>query len=158
MTVRHRARPWALLAGLLLAILATTLAPSTASAETRHDRIVHARKVALRQSGDPSRYGAEGPRRFDCSGLVYFSYRRAGFDVPRTSSAQASSVRHIRKSHLQRGDFMFFRDGGGVYHVGIFLARRDGHVVMLHAPSPGERVRRDKPWTSDWFAGTLRRR
>ena len=51
---------------------------------------------------------------------------------------------------------MFFRDGGGVYHVAMFLKRTKGHVVMVHSPGSGQRVRRDRPWTSSWFAGTMR--
>ncbi len=146
---------------LLAGMLATTLAaaPAADASTTRHERIRHARQIALHQVGDRYRYGAEGPNRFDCSGLVYFAFRKAGLrHVPRTSSEQAGHARHIRKRNLRRGDLMFFNDGGGVYHVGIFLRRSHGHPVMLHAPGSGERVRRDRPWTTHWSAGTLRRR
>lgn len=125
----------------------------------RDQRILHARSIALRQIGDPYRYGASGPRSFDCSGLVYYSFRHAGFKrLPRTSSAQARFARHIPKAKLRPGDLMFFRGGSGVYHVGVFLKRTRGHVVMVHSPSPGHRVQRAVPWTKSWFAGTLRRR
>ena len=51
--------------------------------------------IAAAQKGDPYSYGAAGPARFDCSGLVYYSFRRAGFSrIPRTSSAQAGFARH----------------------------------------------------------------
>ena len=52
-------------------------------------RVLSARDIAMRQRGDAYAYGAAGPDRFDCSGLIRYSYARAGFDVPRTSSAQA---------------------------------------------------------------------
>ncbi|MBB6626825.1 C40 family peptidase [Nocardioides sp. KIGAM211] len=144
---------------IVVALLATTLglAPG-ADAATRREKIHHARSIALHQIGDRYAYGAAGPRRFDCSGLVYYSYRKAGLSVPRTSSAQAAHARHIRKSHLRAGDFMYFHDGGGVYHVAIFLRWSHGHAVMLHAPGSGQRVHRDAPWTRSWFAGTLRGR
>jgi len=29
---------------------------------------------------------------------------------------------------------------------------------MLHSPKPGQKVQRAVPWTSSWFAGTLRGR
>ncbi|MGI8521842.1 MAG: C40 family peptidase [Nocardioides sp.] len=140
---------------LLLAI--SLAAPASAS---NADRIRHARHVAVHQIGDPYRWGADGPRAFDCSGLVYFATHRAGFDrVPRTSSEQAHFMRHIKKRNLRRGDFLFFHArSGAVYHVAIFLRRRHGEVRMLHAPGTGEHVRRDTPWTSRWSAATLRHR
>lgn len=120
-------------------------------------RVVAARDTALRQRGDWYAYGAAGPARFDCSGLVFYSYRRAGFDVPRTSSAQAGFVRRVAKKDLRTGDLMFFYGSGGVYHAAIFLRWARGHAVMLHSPGSGQRVQVAVPWTSQWFGGTLRR-
>ena len=78
---------------------ATALAPptdasaattsATAPSASRQQKVLRATSVALRQIGDPYRYGAEGPRSFDCSGLVTYSYQKAGIKLPRTSSAQA---------------------------------------------------------------------
>jgi cell wall-associated NlpC family hydrolase len=120
-------------------------------------RVLSARDVAMRQRGDAYAYGAAGPDRFDCSGLIRYAYSRAGFDVPRTSSAQAGHTRRIAKKDMRPGDLMFFGGSGGVYHAGIFLRWSRGHAVMLHAPGSGERVRVSVPWTSQWFGGTLRR-
>lgn len=156
----------ALLLSLFTAVVATGVSTAPAAdAATKHHahhapsrsaEIVHARNIALRQLGDPYVYGATGPKAFDCSGLIFFSYRHAGFSVPRTSAEQAAHARHIPRSHLRTGDFMFFSDGGGVYHVAIFLHWSHGHAVMLHSPKPGEHVQRAVPWTNGWFAGTLR--
>lgn len=121
-------------------------------------RVLSARDTALRQRGDAYAYGASGPDRFDCSGLIQYSYRRAGFAVPRTSSAQAGFTRRIAKSDMRSGDLMFFHGSGGVYHAAIFLRWSRGHAVMLHSPGSGQRVRVAVPWTSSWFGGTLRRR
>lgn len=158
MPVISRLRALVVFPVLLAAMVSATLAlaPAAEASSHRH-KIVHARNVALHQIGDRYQYGAAGPNRFDCSGLIYFSYHRAGLkNVPRTSSAQARHARHIKKRNLRPGDFMFFRNSGGIYHVGIFLKWRHGHAVMLHSPSSGKRVQRAKPWTSHWFAGTLR--
>ncbi len=159
MPVLSRLRALVAFPVLLAAMVGSTLAlaPAADAATSHRHKIVHARNVALHQIGDPYQYGAAGPNRFDCSGLIYYSYHRAGLKhVPRTSSAQARHSRHIKKRNLRPGDFMFFTDGGGVYHVAIFLKWRHGHAVMLHSPSPGKRVQRAKPWTRHWFAGTLR--
>ena len=121
------------------------------------DRALEALRIARNQTGDPYRYGAEGPDRFDCSGLVYFATQRAGFDdVPRTSSEQADHMRHIKRSNLRRGDFVFFTKKGDVYHVAFYVGRDDGERMILHAPSTGEDVSRTPIWTDTWFAATLR--
>ena len=121
------------------------------------NRVVSAKDTAMRQRGDAYAYGGAGPERFDCSGLIYYSYRRAGFAVPRTSGAQAGFVRRISKQAMRPGDLMFFTGGGGVYHAAIFLKWSHGHAVMVHSPGSGERVKVAVPWTSSWFGGTLRR-
>jgi cell wall-associated NlpC family hydrolase len=121
-------------------------------------RVLGARDTAMRQRGDYYAYGASGPDRFDCSGLVYYSYRRAGFAVPRTSGAQAGFTRRVAKSDMRPGDLMFFYGSGGVYHAAIFLRWSHGHALMLHSPGSGQRVQVAVPWTSQWFGGTLRRR
>jgi cell wall-associated NlpC family hydrolase len=136
----------------------TTTQKKRLSAKRRvAQRVLSARDVAMRQRGDAYAYGAAGPDRFDCSGLIRYAYSRAGFDVPRTSSAQAGHARRVAKKDMRPGDLMFFGGSGGVYHAGIFLRWSRGHAVMLHAPGSGERVRVSVPWTSQWFGGTLRR-
>jgi cell wall-associated NlpC family hydrolase len=121
--------------------------------------VERALRTAVAQKGDPYAYGAAGPNRFDCSGLTYYSFRRAGFHhIPRTSSAQAGFARHISRAAMRPGDLMFFTDGGGVYHVGLFAGFRHHRRLILHAPYSGTRVRTEPVWTNSWFPGTLRRR
>jgi cell wall-associated NlpC family hydrolase len=121
------------------------------------ERSKEALRVARRQVGDAYKYGAEGPDRFDCSGLVYFATHKAGFSaVPRTSSQQADHMRRIQRSKMRRGDFVFFKSKGSVYHVGFYVGRDDGDRMILHAPSTGKKVRRDPIWTDSWFSATLR--
>ena len=159
------------LAGLGLAASTLTALPATAAdragvqnqvqtrtvAQRVSARVVSAKDIAMRQRGDAYAYGAAGPDRFDCSGLVFYSFRRAGFPVPRTSGAQAGFTRRIAKKDMRAGDLMFFYGSGGVYHAAIFLKWSRGHAVMVHSPGSGQRVRVAVPWTSSWFGGTLRR-
>ena len=130
----------------------------TVSAQKRvANRVLSARNIAMAQRGDAYAYGAAGPASFDCSGLIRYAYSRAGLAVPRTSGAQAAAARRIAKKDLRSGDLMFFYGSGGVYHAAIFLRWSRGHAVMVHSPGSGQRVRVAVPWTSAWFAGTLRR-
>lgn len=127
--------------------------------EKADGKVARALAVAARQVGDPYRYGAAGPGAFDCSGLVQFSARAAGFrGVPRTSGAQSGWARRIPRSALKPGDLVFLSNGGRVYHVGFFVGRSAGRPVLLHAPYSGAKVRRERLWTDNWFAGTLRGR
>ncbi len=147
----------ALPVSLVAALAMSLISSSPADAQTPRERKVsHGVQVALNQIGDPYSYGASGPNRFDCSGLTMFSYGRAGLSLPRTSSAQYRHVRHIKKSNIRRGDLMFFYNSGGVYHMGIFLGRDNGSAYILHAPRTGSVVHRQKVWTTQWKAGTLR--
>ncbi|MFS3128705.1 C40 family peptidase [Nocardioides sp. Bht2] len=114
--------------------------------------------IARKQIGDPYRYGAAGPSAFDCSGLIQYSFRRAGFkSIPRTSGAQAAFTKRLSRKAMRPGDLMFFHSGGRVYHAAVFLGRKHGKMLMVHAPSTGSRVSIASPWTNSWYPGTLRR-
>ncbi|QIK74087.1 C40 family peptidase [Nocardioides piscis] len=159
------------LLGLSMASTAVAIAPATAAsaAETSerrapaaaakrlNSRILTAQQIALNQRGDVYAYGAAGPNAFDCSGLIAYSYGRAGVSVPRTSDAQAGATRRIAKHNMRPGDLMFFHSGGNVYHAAIFIGFKNGRAMMVHSPGSGRRVTVAAPWTSSWFGGTLRR-
>jgi len=65
---------------------------------------------ARRQRGKPYRWGGVGPRGYDCSGLVWAAYRRAGIVLPRTTFEMLDSHALIRITWRQarRGDLAFF--------------------------------------------------
>ncbi|MCW2818476.1 MAG: hypothetical protein JWR42_1263 [Marmoricola sp.] len=141
---------------LLLVVAAVALSPAPQASAATTSRVARATNIALNQVGDPYRYGATGPSSFDCSGLTYYSFRKAGISVPRTAAAQAGRARHIPRSKMRRGDLMFFTSGRHVYHVAIFLGWVHGRAQLLHSPRTGQRVSRAMVWTNSWFAGTLR--
>src|ERR1700712_1131616 len=150
-----------LLAFAVLAAMSAFAPVTEASAAShppasRQQKVLRAASVALDQIGDPYRYGAAGPGSFDCSGLMKYSYARAGIKLPRTAAAQSHRAHRIAKRNLRRGDLMFFTDGGGVYHAAMFLKWTKGRAVMVHSPGSGQHVRRDHPWTKRWFAATMR--
>ncbi len=125
------------------------------TSQSRH-RVVH---VAASKAGTPYRYGASGPGAFDCSGFTKWVFSRLGRHLPRTSSAQAGAVRHVSRSQRHKGDLVFFRSGGHVYHVGIYaghnqrLARSASgpagapraHLDQLGVLRPGALTRRHEP-------------
>jgi murein DD-endopeptidase len=109
--------------------------PSGPTASTR-DAVVN---VAAQQIGTPYRYGGNTRRGFDCSGLVEYTHRRAGIDVPRTTAEQWTNARSTDRRLLLPGDLLFFRIGEHKRrHVGIY----EGDGVFIHAPSSGKSVGR----------------
>ncbi len=92
--------------------------------------------TATSRVGSPYRYGGRGPDAFDCSGLVYYSYRAAGVEVPRTSAQQFDASTPINIEEARPGDLLFFRYRHKVSHVGIYL----GDKQFVHAPSSGGHV------------------
>lgn len=89
-------------------------------------------------------WGAEGPNTFDCSGLVKWSYKLQGKDIPRTTWEQVDFAEKINKKNLEVGDLLFFNMHGKNDHVGIYV----GNNKMLHAPKPGDVVKiANVPWS-----------
>jgi cell wall-associated NlpC family hydrolase len=156
--------PWSRVVALAIALLTvltlTVAVAPDADAARRARKVYNALAVARNQKGDPYRWGAEGPRRFDCSGLTQFAYRRAGLDLPRTSREQARYARKIKRRQMRKGDLIFFHKNRRVYHVGIFAGWNRSHTrrKVLHAPRPGREVHTDGIWTNFWFPATLRSR
>ena len=107
---------------------------------------------ARSRKGSPYGYGADGPRRFDCSGLTRWVYSRVGRSLPHSSSEQVSRTERISKENRRRGDLVFFYSRGGIYHVAIYA----GRSYIWHASQPGTPVERVKPWTSNLFYGRVK--
>ncbi len=109
----------------------------SAEAPDLRARVVRSAEAMI---GKPYRYGSSDPQRgFDCSGLVQYSYGRAGVDgLPRTARGLESHARAVRLSELQPADLLFFDLDRKTQHVGIYA----GDGEFIHAPSPGKRVER----------------
>jgi cell wall-associated NlpC family hydrolase len=105
---------------------------------------VHAEVVTIarEQLGRRYHYGGDSPKQgFDCSGLVYYSHRQAGIQLPRTSYGQFKATRPVSRSQLQPGDLVFFRlQHYKISHVGIYI----GQQRFIHAPSSGKGVMIDE--------------
>jgi len=96
--------------------------------------------AALSRLGMPYVWGAAGPRSFDCSGLVQWSFSQAGIVMPRVAADQARTGPSVPVKDLQPGDLLFYHTDptapGYISHVAIYL----GNGRMLQAPEPGEFV------------------
>ncbi|MEJ2060133.1 MAG: C40 family peptidase [Gammaproteobacteria bacterium] len=112
----------------------------------KRQEVVHVAKSML---GHRYLYGGDTPREgFDCSGLVFYSYERAGINVPRTAYQQLKHSRKVGFYDLRPGDLLFFQFHGRPSHVGIYI----GDGSFIHAPKTGGRVSRaslENPYWSE---------
>jgi cell wall-associated NlpC family hydrolase len=121
--------------------------PETYGTGAGSDAARHAASFAKDMVGKPYRYGGNTPAGFDCSGLVHYSYSRAGFNVPRTTRTQLKAGEPVERNALRIGDLVFFdQEGRKFSHVGIYIGERR----FVHAPSSGKRVRIDSLEKDYW--------
>ena len=132
----------------VLALVAMILLGACSSSPPRASGThAEAARIATSMEGKPYRYGGTSPTGFDCAGLVYYSYQRAGLTVPRTTYTQRDKSLRVPRDQLTRGDLVFFnQEGKFSSHVGIYL----GDNRFIHAPSTGKNVRIDNLQSAYW--------
>lgn len=122
----------AVCAVLLVAGCASSLVqpPTTSPARTQVVGVAGAQVGAPYKFGGADRYG------FDASGLVYFSYQQAGFEIPRDARGQLRAGEPVVFFEIRPADLLFYRlnekqagEATGL-HVGLYVG--DGR--MVHAP------------------------
>ena len=97
------------------------------------DRATAAVRAALSKLGRPYVWGATGPDRFDCSGLVQWAYHQAGISLHRTTYDQIHDGIAVPRSQIQPGDLVFPHTG----HVQMAI----GNGMVVEAPHAGANVR-----------------
>lgn len=85
-------------------------------------------RAAVDAMGKPYRTGGRGPDQFDCSGLVYFAYKKIGVTLPVTAEEQAGAGVSVSTDGALPGDVAVFRIDRS-YHVGIMINGAD----FIHA-------------------------
>ena len=99
----------------------------------RSARAAAAVRAALTRLGSPYVWGAVGPHRFDCSGLVKWAYAQAGVPVRRTTYEQILDGVPVGRSQVRPGDLVFPHTG----HVQMAI----GNNLVIEAPYSGATVR-----------------
>jgi len=129
------------LAGAVILTFAPGTSGSAAAAEpaTEAQQII---QIAKAQIGDPWRYATQGPRAFDCSGLIIYSYTKAG-DARVIGKGQLRSARAMytyfksrglaSRSNPHPGDIVIW---GGGSHAGIYI----GNGKAISTLTSGVRV------------------
>jgi cell wall-associated NlpC family hydrolase len=136
----------------IAAVGGSIVVPGGASTAEAASPAAKALKVAASKKGSHYKWGAAGPKRFDCSGLTLYSFKKAGKKLPRTAQAQYNKTKHISAKSRKAGDLVFFHSGSNVYHVGIYA----GKNKIWHSPKSGEVVKLEKIWTKSVWYGRVR--
>lgn len=122
--------------------------------QAAHPNALRAVQFALAQLGKPYEWGAEGPNRFDCSGLMWAAYRSVGVTLQRVSRDQYRTTTQVSVDKLLPGDLVFFAtnrsDWTTIHHVGMYI----GDGKMVHSPSTGDVVKISTVWWSRFFGAT----
>jgi len=129
--------------------------PSTASPAPTA-RLNAMLRAAMSRQGMPYVWGAAGPRSFDCSGLVQWSFAQAGIVMPRVAADQAMAGPAVPVSKIQPGDLIFYHTDPTapryISHVAIYV----GNGWMIQAPEPGRNVEVVPASFGAGFAGAIR--
>ncbi|ACY22257.1 NLP/P60 protein [Gordonia bronchialis DSM 43247] len=105
-------------------------------------------RAAESKIGSPYSYGSAGPNAFDCSGLIYWSYKQAGKTIPRDSYGQLGGGRAVAYQDAKPGDVLIFNGGG---HAGIYV----GNGMFIHSSTYGQPVK--KAAVKEWSLVGVRR-
>ena len=90
-------------------------------------------KEALELQGQPYVFGGESLKEgFDCSGLVFYVYKKQGLKLPRDTWSLANQLPSVQLHERLPGDLVFFTINTKPHsHVGIYV----GEDKFIHAPS-----------------------
>lgn len=107
---------------------------------------------AKKHKGALYKFGAAGPKRFDCSGYTMYVYRKAvGKKLPHKANKQQNYGKKISKSNKKVGDLIVFRSGSYGTHAGIYA----GNGYVWDSPHSGSRVGKHKIWGKNYVVRRL---
>lgn len=123
-------------APILAPILGADVAPVAAPRATHASGVgAIAAAYALTQLGTPYRAAGYAPENgFDCSGLLYWAFAKAGLAIPRSSGDIWRAGQPVPRAKAQPGDIVSFHGQG---HVGLYL----GHGLYVHSTRSGDVVK-----------------
>lgn len=92
-------------------------------------------ETASKNLGTRYRRGGTSFNGFDCSGLMFTTFKEIDFTLPRSSSQQAQIGDKIQKSQAQKGDLIFFATNGrgSINHVGMITEIIGDEIKFIHS-------------------------
>jgi cell wall-associated NlpC family hydrolase len=91
--------------------------------------------TASKNLGTRYRSGGTTFSGFDCSGLMFNTFKEIDFTLPRSSNQQAKIGTKIQKSQAQKGDLIFFATNGSrsINHVGMITEIIGDEIKFIHS-------------------------
>lgn len=112
--------------------------------------------AARSKVGLPYVWGGTGPNGYDCSGLLYWAYGRAGLPIMRVAADQARTSRPVPLAQIAPGDFISWATDPSrpstIHHIAMYI----GDGKMIEAPHTGAFVRVVPIRLGPEFAGITR--
>ena len=92
-------------------------------------------ETASKNLGTRYRSGGTTFSGFDCSGLMFNTFKEIDFTLPRSSNQQAKIGTKIQKSQAQKGDLIFFATNGSrsINHVGMITEIIGDEIKFIHS-------------------------
>lgn len=119
--------------------------PSTPAGGSISAAAIDAVGWAEQEIGDKYAWGGDNPETgFDCSGLPFWAYRKAGVNIARTSQEQWASLKNrhaVALDQVQEGDLVFQAGGDGNAVAPGHAAMMISHNTIIESPAPGMNVR-----------------
>ena len=107
---------------------------------------------AKKHKGALYKYGAAGPKRFDCSGFTKYVYKKAaGKKLPHKANSQQRYGKAVSKGSKKPGDLIIIRTGSRGTHAGIYA----GGGKMWSSPRTGKTVSKQKIWSRNYVVRRL---
>ena len=85
--------------------------------------------------GSRYRSGGTTPEGFDCSGLMYSTFKKFDITLPRSSVDMAKIGRKLDEDDIRKGDLIFFKTNGRsvINHVGMVTEINDEEIKFIHS-------------------------
>lgn len=96
------------------------------------EQLINSASVNL---GVSYRSGGTTKKGFDCSGLIYATFKQFDIALPRSSSEMAKVGKKINITEVQKGDLIFFKTNGQsvINHVGMVIEVLSDEIKFIHS-------------------------
>jgi hypothetical protein len=95
--------------------------------------------VASDNLGTGYRSGGTTSAGFDCSGLMYSTFKKFDITLPRSSHTMADVGTEINPENAKKGDLIFFINRGQhrINHVGMIVEVNGDEIKFIHSSTSG---------------------